>query len=62
MLAMWSRPTRIAARKVARRVGSPAPASSNAADAWVIVTSLRTPRVPMMNPASSRPLIEMLPW
>ena len=34
---------------------------SKAAEAWVMVTSLRTPRAPMMNPASRSPLIEMLP-
>ncbi|SLH43993.1 Uncharacterised protein [Mycobacteroides abscessus subsp. abscessus] len=59
MLAMWSRPTRMAAAKTSRREApSSRAASSKAAEAWVMVTSLSTPSEPMMNPASSNPVIE----
>ena len=59
VLAMWSRPTRIAALNVCRGPVWSTAESSNTAEAWVIVTSLSTPSAPMMNPASSRPFSEM---
>jgi hypothetical protein len=48
--------------KIDRRdESSPISASSKTADAWVTVTSFSTPSDPMMNPASSSPVIDTLP-
>src|SRR5829696_3531212 len=55
--AMWSRPIRMAAENNRRLSGS-ASASSHTAEAWVMVTSLRTPSpatvIPQMTTAVSR--------
>ena len=52
--AMWSRPIRIAlANSRLRFIVGEAPRSSHTTEAWVIVTSLRTPRPAMMTAATS---------
>ncbi|CAM4005039.1 hypothetical protein TSOC111612_24295 [Tsukamurella ocularis] len=57
--AMWSRPTRIAERKVRRREDfGESFASSKVAEDCVIVTSLSTPSAPMTKPASSTPEVD----